>query len=243
MASFTDQPITLFHYDPGRSQQVPIDLLEPSVNTLMVDGYEGYQKACDDYGIKRLGCWAHVRRKFMEAKKIQPKGKTGKADQALAFIQKLYLIEKHIKDDPPDKRYQIRQQQAEPIIKQINTWLDKSLRHVPPKTALGKALTYLHNQWPRLISYLEDGACPIDNNLAENAIRPFAVGRRNWLFANSQAGAKASANLYSLIQTTKANGFNPYEYLKHIFKELPNANNVEAIEALLPWNLAENYPD
>ena len=243
MASFTDKPITLFHYHPSRSQQVPIDLLDDSINTLMVDGYKGYQQACDDYHIKRLGCWAHARRYFMDAKKIQPKGKTGKADQALAWIQKLYLIEKQIKDDPPDQRYHIRQQQAEPIIKQINIWLDKSLPHVPPKTALGKALQYLHNQWPRLIGYLENGAYPIDNNLAENAIRPFAVGRKNWLFANSQAGAKASANLYSLIQTAKANGLNPYEYLKHIFKELPNANNVEAIEALLPWNLAENYSD
>jgi len=238
--SVTQQPITLFHYDPGRSQQVPIDLLDATINTLMVDGYEWYQKACDDYGIKRLGCWAHARRKFMDAKKIQPKGKTGKADQALAFIQRLYAIEKHIKDMAPDQRYRVRQQEAKPIIQQIKTWLDKSLLHVPPKTALGKALTYLHNQWERLIGYLDDGAYPIDNNLAENAIRPFAVGRKNWLFANSQAGAKASANLYSLIQTAKANDLNPYEYLKQIFLTLPNANSVEDVEKLLPWNLTEN---
>lgn len=239
MASFTHQPITLFQYDPTRSQQVPVNLLDSSVTTLMVDGYEWYQKACDDYQIKRLGCWAHARRYFMDAKKIQPKGKAGKADQALSWIQKLYLIEKSIKDDPPDKRYQIRQQQALPIIEQMKTWLDKSVLHVPPKMALGKALTYLHNQWERLIGYLDDGTYPIDNNWAENAIRPFAVGRKNWLFANSQAGAKASANLYSLVQTAKANGLNPYEYLKHIFKELPNSQTVEDIEKCLPWNLAE----
>jgi len=243
IASFTRQPITLFHYDPGRSQQVPIDLLDASVNTLMVDGYEWYQKACDDYEIKRLGCWAHARRKFMNAKKLQPKGKTGKADQALAWIQKLYLIEKQSKNDPPDKRYQARQHKAKPIVDDIKQWLDKSLLHIPPKTALGKALQYLHNQWERLIGYLDDGLYPIDNNLAENAIRPFAVGRKNWLFANSQAGAKASANLYSLIQTAKANQLNPYEYLKHIFKELPNANTVEDIENLLPWKPAENSTD
>lgn len=239
MASFTNNPITLFHYDPTRRQQVPIDLLDSSVNALMIDGYEWYQKACDDYTIKRLGCWAHARRKFIEAKNIQPKGKTGKADQALTWIQKLYLIEKQIKDDPPERRYQIRQQQAQPIIDNIEEWLQKSLLHVPPKTALGKALTYLHNQWDRLIGYLDDGTYPIDNNLAENAIRPFAIGRKNWLFANSQAGAKASANLYSLIQTARANELNPYEYLKQIFKELPNAQRVEDIEKLLPWNLAE----
>jgi len=240
MASFIGKPITLFHYDPGRSQQVPIDLLGTTVNTLMVDGYEWYQKSCDTYEIKRLGCWAHARRKFMDAKKIQPKGKTGKADQALAFIQKLYLIEKQLKDDSPDQRYQVRQQQASPIIEQIKTWLNKSLLHVPPKTALGKALQYLHNQWERLIGYVDDGTYPIDNNLAENAIRPFAIGRKNWLFANSQAGAKASANLYSLIQTAKANGLNPYDYLKQVFAALPNAKCIEDVEKCLPWNLPQN---
>ena len=152
MASFTEHPITLFHYDSSRSQEIPKQLLEVSIDTIMVDGYKGYQQACDDYQIKRLGCWAHARRYFMDAKKIQPnasapahahylhpvgKGKTGKADQALAWIQKLYLIEKQIKGDPPDQRYQIRQQQAAPIIKQIRTWLDKSLGHVPPKNGLG----------------------------------------------------------------------------------------------------------
>ena len=239
MASFTDHPITLFRYDPTRSQQVPKELLDSSVNALMVDGYEWYQSACDDYQIQRLGCWAHARRKFVETQKLQPKGKTGKADQALAFIQKLYVLEKQLKGIPSDERYRIRQKQAKPIIDKIKQWLQKSLPQVPPKTALGKALLYLHNQWDRLIGYLNDGAYPIDNNAAENAIRPFTVGRKNWLFSNSQAGAKASANLYSLIQTAKANGLNPYEYLKQIFKELPNANSVEDIEQLLPWNLAE----
>jgi transposase len=235
MASFTDKPITVFRYDPSRSQAVPTQWLTAEVNTLIVDGYKGYDSACKDYSIQRLGCWAHARRKFVDAQKLQPKGKTGKADQAIAFIQKLYLIEKQIKDDPPDQRYIIRQQQAKPIIDKIKDWLDKSLLHVPPKTALGTALQYLHNQWDRLIGYLDDGTYPIDNNLAENAIRPFAVGRKNWLFANSQAGAKASANLYSLIQTAKANDLNPYEYLKQIFIALPNATTVEDIEKLLPW--------
>ena len=210
------------------------------MNTLMTDGYQGYQPACDHYQIKRLGCWTHARRYFINAKKLQPKGKTGKADQALSWIQKLYLIEKQTKDDPPDQRYTIRQQQAKPIIDKMERWLHKSLPHVPPKTVLGKALQYLHNQWKPLIAYLEDGTYPIDNNQAENAIRPFAVGRKNWLFANSQAGAKASANLYSLIQTAKANGLNPYEYLKQVFTALPNANRVEDIEALLPWAMIQS---
>lgn len=240
MASFNHHPVTVFHYAPSRSQHIPLEHLNGTVQALMVDGYEGYQAACDQHGIVRLGCWAHARRKFVEAQKLQPKGKTGKADQALAFIQKLYRIEAGLKDEPPDKRYSVRQQQGKPVVDKIHQWLNKSLPHVPPKTALGKALHYLHHQWPRLVRYLEHGAYPIDNNRAENAIRPFTIGRKNWLFANSQAGAKASANLYSLIETAKANGLNPYSYLKHIFKELPNAETVEHIEKLLPWHITVN---
>ncbi|WP_290581016.1 IS66 family transposase [Ketobacter sp.] len=169
------------------------------------------------------------------ATKQKGKNKTGKADQALAFIQKLYAIERQIKDKPVDERYHIRQTQAKPIIEKLRQWLDKNLQYTPPKMELGKAMAYLHEQWPRLIGYLENGAYPIDNNPVENAIRPFTVGRKNWLFANSQAGAHASANLYSLIETAKANGLNPYEYLRLVFARLPNAEQVEDIEYLLPW--------
>lgn len=206
----------------------------------MVDGYEGYEKACQHYRITRLGCWAHARRKLVDAKAIQTTGKTGKADQGLAYIQKLYALEKVIKDQPPDERYRRRQNEAKPVIGELRAWLEQSLPHVPPHSAIGKALQYLHTQWHRLVRYLDDGAYPIDNNPAENAIRPFTVGRKNWLFSNSQAGAKASANLYSLIETAKANGLNPYDYLKVVFKELPNAQSVEAIEMLLPWNITSN---
>ncbi|MBU2885501.1 IS66 family transposase [Gilvimarinus agarilyticus] len=239
MGSFAASPTVLFHYADSRRQSVPLDLLDESVSTIMVDGYEGYEKACKDYRITRLGCWAHARRKLMDAKTVQKKGKAGKADQGLAFIQKLYALEKSIKDQPPDERYRRRQQEAKPIIDKLRAWLEKSLPHVPPQSAIGRALLYLHNQWDRLVRYLDDGAYPIDNNRAENAIRPFTVGRKNWLFSNSQAGAKASANLYSLIETAKANGVNPYDYLKIVFKELPNAQSVESVEALLPWNASK----
>lgn len=240
MGSFAAHPAVLFHYADSRRQSVPLDLLNESVSAIMVDGYDGYGKACEDYQIIRLGCWAHARRKLMDAKVVQKKGKTGKADQGLAFIQKLYALEKSLKEQPPDERYRRRRQQAKPIIDKLRAWLEKSLPHVPPQSAIGKALLYLHNQWDRLVRYLDDGAYPIDNNRAENAIRPFTVGRKNWLFANSQAGAKASANLYSLIETAKANGLNPYDYLKVVFKELPNAQSVEAVEALLPWNASKD---
>jgi len=122
-----------------------LELLIDQTNAIMVDGYECYQKACDSYHIRRLGCWAHARRKFVDTQKLQKK--TGKADQALAFIQKLYAIEKRIKDQPPDERYRIRQMEAVPIIEKFKAWKDKSLATVLPTTALGKALAYLHNQW------------------------------------------------------------------------------------------------
>ena len=108
---------------------------------------------------------------------------------------------------------------------------------MPPQSALGKAIRYTLGQWPRLLIYLQDGRLNIDNNPVENAIRPFALGRRNWLFSDSQAGARASANLYSLIETAKANGLNDYDYLKALFTQLPMATSDEALQQLLPWNM------
>jgi transposase len=180
------QPVCIFHYADNRGQKVPLELLSSDNTAIMVDGYEWYQKACDDYGITRLGCWAHARRKFKEAQDLQKKGKTGKADQALAYIQKLYAIEKKIKDEPPDKRHKARQEQAKPILEKLKKWMEKSLPTVAPKTKIGVALLYLNNQWDRLVAYLENGLYPIDNNAAERAIRPFAIGRKNWMFSKSQ---------------------------------------------------------
>ena len=230
-------PVIVFHYHPSRNAQIPKDQLSDYRGALMVDGYEGYQGVCIENKLTRLGCWAHARRKFIEAQRLQPKGKAGKADQALAYIQKLYAIEKQSKDRPPDERHQIRQQQSKPIIDKLHVWLEKRLPGTPPKTALGKAMHYLNNQWPRLTGYLNDGEYPIDNNRAENAIRPFVIGRKNWLFSASQNGAKASANLYSLIETAKANQLEPYAYLKLVFTQLPNAQTIEDVDQLLPWNV------
>ena len=227
----------LFHYEPTRGGDVAKHLLREFKGTLMVDGYEGYHAACVQNNITRLGCWAHARRKFIEAKQAQPKHKTGKADQALAWIQQLYRIELDSKDKSADDKYTVRLQLAQPIIDKLKIWLEKSILNVPPKTAIGKALHYMHTQWPRLIRYLEHGEYPIDNNPAENAIRPFVIGRKNWLFSASQQGAAASANLYSLIETAKANGLEPYAYLRKIFTELPKATTLAEIEELLPWQI------
>ena len=226
----------LFHYEPTRSGKSAEILLRDYAGALMVDGFSGYNGVCDKNQIHRLGCWAHARRKFVDAQKMQPKGKTGKADQALAYIQQLYRIESEIKEKSSPEKFNTRQQQSNIIIDKLKTWLDKSITHSPPESAIGKALHYLHEQWPRLIRYLDSGDYPIDNNAAENTIRPFVVGRKNWLFSASQKGATSSANLYSLIETAKANGLEPYAYLKKIFTGLPNAKSVDDIENCLPWN-------
>ena len=234
-----DHPLILYEYDPTRAQEVPKRLLEGFEGYLQTDGYEAYNAVVARGGITHVGCLAHARRKFDEAikalgKKHQAKG--GRATKGLVYIQKLYRIERAVKAASPEKRYHHRQEHARPLLEEIRQWLDRALPEVPPTTATGKALNYLHNQWPKLIRYLEDGRLEIDNNRTENAIRPFVVGRKNWLFSDTVNGAKASANLYSLIETAKANGLEPYAYLRHLFTTLPKAETVEAIEALLPGN-------
>jgi transposase len=235
-----DAPVILFDYDPSRRQTVPKALLEGFAGYLQVDGYSGYNGVVADSGLVHLGCMAHARRKFSDAVKGQGKNKaSGKAQQGLAWIQKLYRIEKQARTQqlPAAERKALRQKNAKPILDKLRTWLDASLPSVPPGTLTGKALNYLNNEWPKLIRYLEDGRLEIDNNLAENAIRPFVIGRKNFLFSNSVQGVKASANLYSLIESAKASGLEPYQYLRQVFTALPQAETVEDIEKLLPWSV------
>jgi len=233
-----NQRIALFDYDPSRGGAVPKRLLAGYAGALMLDGYEGYEPVCREQGLIRLGCWTHARRKFVDVSKASKK-KNSHAAYAIKLIAKLYAIEKAHKDASADARYQARLEQAKPIIDKLKQWLDKTKPKVPPKTLLGKALHYLDHQWPRLIGYLDDGRYPIDNNLVENAIRPFAIGRKNWLFSTSVKGANASANLYSLIETAKANGLEPYAYLKQVFTELPNAESYDDVDRLLPKKIQD----
>jgi hypothetical protein len=236
-----DQSVVLYDYDPGRGAGVPKRLLESFAGYLQTDGYDGYNAAVVEGSLIHVGCMAHARRKFSEALKAQgKKKKKGNAHHGLALIQKLYRVEKQARALTPEARHNQRQQHARPIFDTLRTWLDNVLPQVPPTSATGKALHYMNNEWPKLIRYLDDGRLEIDNNGAENAIRPFVVGRKNWLFSTSVKGVKASANLYSLIETAKANGLEPYAYLRHLFTELPKATDVEAIEALLPGNLTKN---
>jgi len=233
-----DQPVVLYDYDPGRGAGVPKRLLAGFTGYLQTDGYDGYNAVVAVNGLTHVGCMAHARRKFSEAVKAQGKNKKrGKAHRGLALIQKLYRVEKQARRLTSDERYTCRQQQARPVLDDLRSWLDDTLPLVPPTSATGKALNYLHREWDKLTHYLDDGRLEIDNNGAENAIRPFVVGRKNWLFSASVKGVKASANLYSLIETAKANGLEPYAYLRYLFTELPQAETVEAIEALLPGNI------
>jgi len=234
-----NKPVILMDYDPSRSQSVPQRLLTGFKGALQTDGYAGYNAVVNQHSLIHLGCWAHARRKFTEVIKAQGKTKNkknGKAQRGLVFIQKLYKIENALKNSTVEERFRVRQLQVMPIIEQCRTWLDECLPTVPPTSAVGKALHYLNNEWPKLIRYLEDGRYRMDNNLAENAIRPFVIGRKNWLFSQSVKGAKASANLYSLIETSKANGLEPYAYLRYLFSELPKAKSIDEIVALVPGN-------
>ena len=244
-----ERPIILFDYDPSRGQAVPLNLLAGFQGYLQTDGYDGYNAVVSANDLTHVGCWAHARRRFHEAVQSQgrktkgSKGKSnasggGKAQQGLALIQKLYQVERLAKDRSPEERQALRQEKAALILEQLHTWLLKSLPEVPPKTAIGKALAYLGNEWDKLQVYLQDGRLQIDNNLAENAIRPFVVGRKNFLFSDSVGGVKASANLYSLIETAKANGLEPYAYLRKVYTELPKAQSVADIEALLPHRMS-----
>uniref|UniRef100_UPI0022B3C92E IS66 family transposase n=1 Tax=Zhongshania aquatica TaxID=2965069 RepID=UPI0022B3C92E len=159
----------------------------------------------------------------------------GKADVAINFIAKLYAVEKQAKHISREDRYTLRQELSVPLLQVLREWLDKTLHSTLPKGALGTALGYLDKNWEKLIRYTDDGDVNIDNNLAENAIRPFVIGRKNWLFSATPRGAHASASLYSLIETAKANGLEPYHYLRDVFATLPSVKTEEELQALLPW--------
>ena len=235
------KPVILFEYDPSRAQAVPLRLLEGWKGHLMADGLESYGAIAFCEGVTRLGCWAHARRRFVDASKVLPAGKRGRAHEALALISKLYAIERDCRELNDTERLAQRQSQSRAVIDELRRWLDQMLSTVPPTSVLGGALGYLHRQWPRLIPYLARGDLPIDNNPAENAIRPFVVGRKAWLFSDTQAGARASALIYSLVETAKANGMEPYLWLRNALRALPTATTVEHFEALLPWNLKAEH--
>jgi len=236
-----DRPVLIYQYHPTRGGDVAKAFLGDFEGCVQTDGYSGYDFLDHNNNIRHIGCMAHARRKFMDVIKAQGKKrkKTGSADVALQYIRKLYRIEKEARNKnlSAEEIYRERQERSKPLLEEFRQWLSKRSLQTPPKGLLGKAMSYTLKQWNRLVGYLEDGDLSPDNNAAENRIRPFVVGRKNWLFSGTPEGARASAALYSLIETAKGNGLEPYSYLRHIFTKLPTASALEDIEALLPWRL------
>jgi transposase len=243
-AKARDGPLLLYEYDPSRSGKVPLRLLDGFAGVFQSDGYAGYDEVGSRPGVVHVGCWVHARRKFDEAVKSlranERKASSTKetvALQALRQIAALYAIERTLAEAAPEERLRVRQERSRPLIETLRGWLNDALPRVAPQTLTGKALAYLDHQWPKLVRVLDDGRVPLDTNAVENAIRPFVVDRKNWLFADTVRGAEVSANLYSLIQTAKANGLEPTAYLRHIFTALPCATTLAEIEPLLPHRI------
>ncbi|HSO71020.1 MAG TPA: IS66 family transposase [Thermodesulfobacteriota bacterium] len=239
---FRGKRAVLFHDDPTRSGEVPKEILAGYRGYLQTDAYSVYEQFdTPGSGIVLVGCMAHVRRNFVKVIEARGKGarKSGSAEVALEYIGKLYAIEKFARKQAlsPEETRRLRKEKAEPIRAEFKAWMDKSLVLTPPKGLLGKALGYALRHWKKLVRYLEGGRIPIDNNRAENAIRPFVIGRKNWLFAAHPTGARAAATLYSLIETAKACGLEPYHYLRHLFERLPYARSEDDHLALLPSQL------
>jgi len=240
--------IILFDYDASRGGAVPRRLLEGYQGILLTDGYEPYEAVAQALKLVHAGCFAHVRRKFDEARKAQTAEHStdSHARVALDFIRELYLIERALWDrDRPvtaEHRVRVRADLSAPITARFHAWLEALAPKVLPQSLLGRAIHYTLGQWPKLTTFLTHGEVPLDNNRCENAIRPFVVGRKGWLFSDTVKGAVASANLYSLVETAKANNVEPHAYLSLLFERLPHAKTVADFETLLPWNLKASLP-
>ena len=229
-------PIVLYDYQPSRNGDNAVNYLKDFKGYVHSDGYSGYNKLSN---ITRVGCWAHLRRKFFEA---IPSKKTSDAPPTSAeigcqYCDKLFAIEDSLKGLSPEERFSKRLELEKPVLEAFWCWLDSI--NALKGSALGKAVTYAQNQKPYMENYLLDGRCSLSNNAAENAIRPFTVGRKNWLFADTPKGATASAAVYSIVETAKANGLNVYAYLQHLLLYMPGGDwrgHPEELDDLMPWS-------
>lgn len=230
------QKVVLFHFSTTRSGDVAVELLEGYKGHVMTDGFDGYNKIEGMDGIIRMQCWMHARRFFKKAVKVLGKpGKGGIADQALAKIRALYAVERDCEEMSPEERCQVRLARSKPLLDAFKTWLEAAMKDVPPKSVTAKGINYTLVRWDQLVIYLTDGRLRMDNGPAENAIRPFAVGRNSWMFSDTVEGAETNAVLYSIIETAKANGKEPHAYLTKVIDRLPYAKTLADVEALLPW--------
>ena len=233
---YEKKQIVIFDYQPSRKGECASRFLDGYRNYFVSDGYSGYNRAGDD-GI-RCGCWIHARRKFIEASPDKKMLTPCKAKTGFDFCEEILLEEKKLKSLDPDERKKLRNEKIKPIIDRFYLWCDQ----VDPRGVnkdFEKALTYARNQKEALCRFLEDGNIPAQNNRAENAIRPFVIGRKNWLFSQTAKGASASADMYSLVETAKANGLDVFDYLSWLFRQITAANHHftdEFLEKLMPWS-------
>jgi transposase len=234
------EPIVLYEYQRTRGGEHPRNFLSGFQGYLHVDGYPGYHKV---QGVKLSGCWAHARRYYDEAlKSMPPSARTDSnsvAAQGLAWCNQLYAIERDLREKTPEERFAARLKQSQPILDDYFKWLRQQKTRTMPKSALGKAIAYSLNQWEKLTTFMKDGQLELDNNRAERSIKPFVTGRKNWLFANTPRGAKSSAIIFSVIETAKQNGLNPFHYLAYLFEQLPLLPNLQDptnLAAYLPWS-------
>lgn len=230
-------PIRIFEYRPGRSGKYPQEFLKGFKGYLHTDAYPGYNKIPE---VTRCLCWTHLRRKFVDSLPKDVKSPEATLpSQGISYCNKLFEIEKSLENLSSKQRKSERLKQEKPVLEAFWAWVDSTKGKVLPKSKLSEALTYALNHKEEFMNYLKDGSCSISNNLAENSIRPFTLGRKNWLFSGSPKGASASAAVYSIIESAKANNLNPYKYLYFIFSQLPGVQfgqHPEFLEDYLPWS-------
>jgi transposase len=232
-----NKPILIYEYQPSRGGYHAENFLSGFKGYLQSDAYSGYSFAERNRAIVRVGCMAHARRKFADIIKITKTN--GLAQEAIKFFKSLYKIEKEAREKnfSSEERYNLRQKESVPILESFKKWLDLHLTKTSPQSKIYEAIRYSITNWEYLKNYLKDGRVEIDNNLLENAIRPFALGRKNWLFNGSPEGAKAGAIFYSLIETCKANNVEPYKYFCTIFNHIRHCETDDDYTKLLPQNI------
>jgi len=232
----TDNPLVVAEYKSDRKAKNPAEFLAGFKGYLHTDGWQAYHNLTDDIVV--VGCWAHARRKWDEALKAIPasvdKSKTPEL-KGKRYCDKMFEIEKHIAELPPNKKYKKRQRLLKPIMDEFFVWADAIRTNAT--SSLGRAVGYMFSQEKYLRNVLLDGRLELSNNRAERTIKPFVISRKNFLFANTVRGANTAAIIFSLVETAKETGVDPFEYLCYVFKTAPNVNmtNLENVKALLPF--------